>query len=218
MRQAGLTFRVFQAPSCFFVKLFQREAVDFCVVANVHRKFFRVNKKAGNAARVLKFLSESLELFKNFRAADFGCSRAEFDDDGGKGVPAFSESDERGAKYVRMRVENRFAGFGEKRSRGGFDAFRFATEEPKFAFVVEVADISHAMPDGAVGGIFDFGGGGRACVVEISVRGCRSANADFSGCSGGEGGNAVEGRDGRIGNRNDADAVLRENFSGSPPP
>ncbi|MDB6126587.1 MAG: hypothetical protein JWM35_483, partial [Verrucomicrobia bacterium] len=78
------------------------------------------------------------------------CSRARrlgFDYDRGLLLSVGAEADERAALHVRMLTKNLFHGFGVKRASGGNHAFRFASDEPKPANVIDESAVAHAVPD-----------------------------------------------------------------------
>ena len=66
----------------------------------------------------------------------------------------------------RMLVDDCLAGHTEKCTFCGFNPMGLSTAKPKTVHLVDVADVSHAVPDRVV--IIHLGHGGGAIVVEIT--------------------------------------------------
>ncbi len=85
---------------------------------------------------------------------------------------------------------------------------RFAAAEPEFVLLIEVADVSHAMPEGVSVGNFGERGGFWSSVVFPSSG--RTANDDFADLSEWQWSGVVDGRDGLIGSFDNSDIDVTE--------
>ena len=78
---------------------------------------------------------------------------------------AFAQANQRAAKNSRVLIENGLAGHAEKGANPGFNSMGLASAEPKSIHVVDVTDVSHAVPDRVV--IIHLGQGGGAILTKI---------------------------------------------------
>ena len=109
-----------------------------------------------------------------------------------------------------MRTKHLFTWFREERSTAGFDALDFSSAEPDSSVVVDVAAITHAMPNGCNGSgltIADFRSGRGLGYGVVAFRDGWATDDDFADFSAREFMRVGERSDGSVGNGNDLHLV-----------
>ena len=78
-----------------------------------------------------------------------------------------------------MSIKNCFAAVGVKYLFLRYDAFRFSTAKPQTPFLIQITDITRAVPKGTVG-IVNFRVFRCSIVVEITLADVWSGNGNFT--------------------------------------
>ena len=96
----------------------------------------------------------------------------------GLGLSRGTDADQGRAEDLRMLVENRLAGNGVERLVFRDHAMRLAAAEPKSALLVEIADVTHAVPEAVA--VRDFRQGRLFRAMKIGACDDRAADDDFT--------------------------------------
>ena len=111
-----------------------------------------------------------------------------------------TQSDQRRSEYFGMGIEYTLHRDGVEGVLRRDDPMGFAAAEPDPAALVQIAHISHAVPD-AAGRIGYFCHSGRFVTIKIGAAYLRAAYGDFTDCTGGKRQAAAPLADGRIADR-----------------
>lgn len=163
--------------------------MNFGVVANVYREA-AVKEKAFNTGGFGEFFG-NLAQFGSEILADFRrkrpCFLERFDYKSGADVLALVlQADQGGAEDKRVAVKRFFATISVESFFWAGHPFSLASAEPKLPEFIEVAEISHAVPEEAVG-VDAFGGQSSFGAVVVSGGDDWSTGDDFADAVVGEG-------------------------------